>query len=125
MLMETDRSTSWGSGIESLSTGFVVFTMRTWLTRFERRISTLLPEGQYAKFGVEGLLRGDSVQRAAFYKVLWDIGVLSTNDIRRLEDLPPVEGGDVRYRPLNMGVLGQPTPRRPPTPASAPTRCAT
>ena len=38
---------------------------------------------------------------------MWNIGALSTNDIRGLEEQPPVEGGDVRYRPLNMGVLGE------------------
>jgi hypothetical protein len=39
---------------------------------------------------------------------MWDIGVLSTDDIRELENMDPVEGGDVRYRPLNMGTLGAP-----------------
>jgi hypothetical protein len=38
---------------------------------------------------------------------MWNLGAFSTNDIRELEDMSPVEGGDVRYRPLNMGVLGQ------------------
>jgi HK97 family phage portal protein len=112
MLMDTTTSTSWGTGIEQQTIGFVVFTLRpNWLTRFEQRVSQVLRPGPvYAKYALEGLLRGDSTQRAAFYKQLWEIGVLSTNDIRRLEDLPPVEGGDVRYRPLNMGILGAPDP---------------
>jgi predicted ABC-type ATPase len=38
---------------------------------------------------------------------MWDIGVLNTDDIRELENMDPVEGGDVRYRPLNMGTLGE------------------
>ena len=33
-------------------------------------------------------------------------GWLSVNDIRRLEDMPPVEGGDTYIQPLNMGPLG-------------------
>ena len=37
---------------------------------------------------------------------MWQLGVFSTNDIRALEELPPVAGGNVRYRPLNMGELG-------------------
>ena len=107
MLFQTDRSTSWGTGIEQQTIGLVVFTLRPWLTRFEQRLSRLLPQPQYVKFSVEGLLRGDSQQRADFYTRMWNIGAYSTNDIRRLEDQPPVEGGDVRYRPLNMGVLGE------------------
>lgn len=112
MLMDTTTSTSWGTGIEQQTIGFVVFTLRpNWLTRFEQRVSQILRPGPvYAKYALEGLLRGDSTQRAEFYNKLWQIGVLSTNDIRRLEDLPPVDGGDTRYRPLNMGVLGAPDP---------------
>lgn len=111
MLMETDRSTSWGSGIEQQGIGFVVYTLRPWLTRFEQRISRIIrPAETYAQYSVEGLLRGDSAQRAAFYTSMWNIGVYSTNDIRRLENQPPVTGGDVRYRPLNMGELGLPDP---------------
>lgn len=106
MLGETERSTSWGTGIEEQTIGFVTYTLRPWLTRFERRISRLFPRPVYARYSVEGLLRGNSTARAAFYQQLWNLGVLSTNDVRALEELPPVEGGDVRYRPLNMGVLG-------------------
>lgn len=107
MLMDTDKSTSWGTGIEQQSIGFVVYTLRPWLTRVEQRMTRLLsPQAVYARYSVEGLLRGDSAQRSAFYKAMWEIGALSTNEIRELEDRAPAEGGDVRYRPLNMGELG-------------------
>ena len=112
MLMDTDKSTSWGTGIEQQSIGFVVYTLRPWLTRIEQRVSRILrPEPVYARYSVEGLLRGDSAQRSEFYTKMWGIGALSTNDIRALEELAPVEGGDVRYRPLNMGVLGTSDPQ--------------
>lgn len=108
MLMDTDKSTSWGTGIEQQSIGFVVYTLRPWLTRMEQRVSRLLnPQPAYAKYSVEGLLRGDSTQRAAFYKAMWEIGVFSTNDILALEERAAVDGGDARYRPLNMGQLGE------------------
>jgi HK97 family phage portal protein len=116
MLFETEKSTSWGSGIEEQNIGFVTYTLRPWLTRFEQRVTQALrvtatprpprPSSVYAKYSVEGLLRGDSKARSAFYRELWGIGALSTNDIRSLEDWAPVEGGDVRYVPLNMGELG-------------------
>lgn len=120
MLADTEKSTSWGTGIEQQSIGFVVYTLRPWLTRVEQRMSRLLqPQAVYARYAVEGLLRGDSAQRAAFYQQMWNIGVFSTNDIRKLEDFAPVEGGDVRYRPLNMGELGEPNPEPEPAPAPA------
>jgi len=115
MLMDTEKSTSWGTGIESQAIGFVTYTLRPWLTRVEQRVSRVLNPPKpsagkpyvYAKFSVEGLLRGDSAARAEFYSKLWNLGVLSTNDILALEERQPVEGGDVRYRPLNMGRLGE------------------
>ena len=106
MLMDTEKSTSWGTGIESQAIGFVTYTLRPWLTRVEQRVSRLLPTGVYAKFGVEGLLRADSAARSEFYTKMWNLGAFSTNDIRELEDRSPVDGGDIRYRPLNMGLLG-------------------
>jgi HK97 family phage portal protein len=107
MLQDTDKSTSWGTGIEQQSIGFVVYTLRPWLLRFEQRITKILkPEPVFARFSVEGLLRGDSKARADFYRRMWEIGAYSTNEIRALEDLAPVDGGDARHRPLNMGELG-------------------
>lgn len=118
MLMDTEKSTSWGTGIEQQSIGWVVYTLRPWLTRLEQRITKLVrPSKLYVKFRVEGLLRGDSAQRAAFYRAMWSLGALSTNEIRALEDMDPVEGGDVRYRPLNMGVLGTADSANVPDPA--------
>jgi len=107
MLMDTEKVTSWGTGIEQQSIGFVVYTLRTWIIRIEQRLSRILsPQPVYAHITVEGLLRGDSAQRAAFYKQMFDMGAYNTDEIRALEEMGPVPGGDVRYRPLNMGVLG-------------------
>lgn len=108
MLMDTEKSTSWGTGIEQQGIGFVVYTLRPWLTRVEQRLTRLLrPQPVYAKYSVEGLLRGDTKARYESYAVGRNWGWLSVNEIRRLEDLPPVEGGDARMQPLNMGPLGQ------------------
>jgi HK97 family phage portal protein len=113
MLMSTEKATSWGTGIEQMTIGYVVFSLRpSWLTRVEQRVSSVLsPKGVYARYSLEGLLRGDSAARATFYTQMWNVGAFSTNDIRGLEELPPVEGGDVRYRPLNFGLLGESAPQ--------------
>lgn len=111
MLMDTEKSTSWGTGIEQQTIGFVVWTLRPWLTRIEQRLTRLIRQPEtggpaYAHYNVEGLLRGDTAARSKFYRALWEMGALSTNEIRALEERGPVEGGDTRYRPLNMGELG-------------------
>ena len=40
------------------------------------------------------------------YRVALAAGFMSVNEIRKLENLPAVDGGDILYRPLNMGKLG-------------------
>lgn len=116
LMFETEKSTSWGTGLEQQALGWVVYDLRRWLIRVEQRVTRLAnsykpgrlnASDKYARYNVDGLLRGDSAARAAFYKSMWDIGVLNTNEIRALEEKAPVDGGEVRYRPLNMGVLGE------------------
>ena len=119
MLMQTEKSTSWGTGIEQQGLGFVTYTLGPWLRRVEQRLTKMLRPGTvYARYNVQGLLRGDSKAEAEYATAMHGIGVLSTNEIRALKELPPVDGGDVRYRPLNYGVLGQEDPA--PKPAAPP-----
>lgn len=72
-----------------------------WITRIEQAVSSLLPNPQYMKFNVDGLLRGDSTQRWAIYKTAAEINaiaaqigqppVLLTDEMREYEDLNPVD----------------------------------
>lgn len=121
MLMDVEKSTSWGTGIEQQGIGFVVYTLRPWLTRVEQRVSRLLQPGNvYARYSVEGLLRGDVQTRYGSYATARQWGWLSVNEIRALEEMDPVEGGDELLQPLNMAPLGTETPTPTPTPAAAP-----
>lgn len=112
MLGDVSGSTSWGTGIEAQTTGFVVFTDRPWLTMVEQRVTReLLPGGwsagtEYAEYSLEGLLRGDSKTRAEFYRVLINAGIISPNEARVLENLSPVDGLDVYMVPKNMDRIG-------------------
>lgn len=108
LLYDLERSTN--NNIEHQGQEFVTYSMQPWLTRWEQRMnrSLLLPNQRailYTKFEVGGLLRGDSAARAAYYKSQFEVGAMSTNDIREKEDLDPVEGGDQRFVPLNMAPL--------------------
>jgi HK97 family phage portal protein len=102
-----------GGNPEHAGLEFVQHTILPWLRRFESAFmrDLIQQDDLYeVEFDVRGLLRGDSASRSSYYRAMWDIGALSTNDVLALENRNPVEGGDVRYRPLNMGTLGeQPT----------------
>lgn len=127
LLGDLERSTSWGTGIEQQSIGFVVFTLRPWLTRIEQRISMKLLQSEtvYAKFTVEGLLRGDSKARAEYYRLMREIGAMNADEVRSLEELPPIPGGagQIFHQPVNWAPLGTEPAAEPaaePEPAEEP-----
>ncbi|MDG2524639.1 phage portal protein [Stenotrophomonas sp. HITSZ_GD] len=97
MVGHTEKSTSWGTGIEQQMIGFLTFTLGPWLRRIEQGISKdLLTPGErlryYPKFNVEGLLRADSAGRAAFYAAMVNNGILTRDEVRELEDREAMGG---------------------------------
>jgi HK97 family phage portal protein len=97
-----DLSKATFSNIDHQSIDYVVHTLRPWLVRWEQAINMQLlrdfEKGEYfAKFNVDGLLRGDFQTRMQGYAVGRQNGWYSANDIRELEDLNPIsseQGGD-------------------------------
>lgn len=106
LMFQTEKTTSWGTGLEQQARGFTQFDLHPgWLGPTEQRITKeLLPNTQEARYDMNGLMRGDSIARAEFYRVMREAGVLSANEIRDSEDLPPREGGDSYLEPLAMGI---------------------
>jgi HK97 family phage portal protein len=93
------------SSVEQNNIFFVSNTIRPIVQKLEGAFSTLLSaesggENAFIKFTLDGLLRGDANSRFAAYSNGLQSGWLKVNDVRRLEDLPPVEGGDVARVPL-------------------------
>lgn len=113
---DVEKSTSWGTGIEQQNLGFLQFTLAPYLSRWESSIwRWLVPSGEmetmHAEHNIEGLLRGDSTARANFMKTLVDTGLLTVNEGRRLDNRPPLPGGNVATRQsqnIPLDQLGQP-----------------
>lgn len=104
-----ERSTF--NNIEHLGIDHVVSTVRPWLVRWEQSIAKdLIPPEErgslFAEFIVDGLLRGDSEGRGKFYTALWQVGALSPNEIRALENMNSIEDGDTYYVPMNFQPVG-------------------
>jgi HK97 family phage portal protein len=101
------------SNIEHQSLEFVMYTMLPWFNRWEDNINMQLltpaqrKAGYYIEFKVDVLLRGDIASRATYYAQGRQWGWLSVNDIRRLENMPPILNGDIYMQPLNMGEAGK------------------
>ena len=106
---DVERSTSWGQGIEQQNIGFVQYSLLPWMTRLERVATRILlrhgavaDDGLFVRWDPTALLRGDQKARYDAYAVGKQWGWLSTNDIRALEDISPIAGGDAYLEPENM-----------------------
>ena len=120
MIGDVERSTSWGTGIEQQGIGFVTYTLLSWLTRIERADSALLPRPRFVKKNIDALVRGDIATRYGAYTAGRNGGWFSVNEIRELEDLPPIDGGDTYLTPLNMSTgASNDGPIEPSDPAAA------
>ena len=90
---------------------FTRFTLQPLVVQREQEDSykLLLPreraDGLRVRREMKGLLRGDISAQSALYKAMREMGVFSPNEIRALEDLPEVPGGDTRYASLNYVPL--------------------
>ncbi len=106
----TSKATSWGSGIEQMSIGFVTYTLMPWLTRIQQVISRdliIATNRFFAEFVVAGLLRGDTLARYQAYQTGINTGFITRNEARRLENMNPLPGLDEPLQPLNMGTAGE------------------
>jgi len=121
MIGHTETSTSWGTGLEQQTLGFQKFTLRRRLKRIEQALEKQLltaadrVAGISIEFNIEGLLRGDSKSRSEFYTAaLGDTqkpGWMLRNEVRRLENLPPIPGWD---EPIDL-ITQAPAPNAPNT----------
>lgn len=91
---DVERSTSWGSGIEEQTLGWLSFGLTSHIKRFEQAINDALLVRQltrrYVKFDLRGLLRGTTLRRYQAYKLAdW----MTDDEKRELEDMAPLPNG--------------------------------
>lgn len=105
-----EGQTMWGTGVSAIMQSWYTLRLRTILKRIEqaieKRIMTATQRQRYSvKINYEDLLRGDTRARAAFYQALLRMGVMTINEVRQLEGLAPIEGGDVpRIQAQNVPI---------------------
>lgn len=113
MLGEADKSATFASA-EQFFLSFATHTMLPWCVNWEQSISKDLLDPKerkkyFAEHKMEGLMRGDLGSRYNAYKIGREWGWLSSNDIRKLENMNPMGAeGDEYLRPMNMTLAGTP-----------------
>lgn len=99
--------TMFGAGVEQVLLGWLTLGLKPYLTRIEQAVKRALLDpadrrSLHPKFDVDDLTRADSVGRAEFYSKMANNGIYTRNELRRRENLPAVEGGDVITTPANL-----------------------
>lgn len=125
----SDKASSWGTGIETLTNGFLQFCLNPWLVNWEQSLNyTLLSmeeqaNGYYFEFNRRALLSVALETQAKFLREMRDIGVYSRNDARGFlgeNHLSIEQGGDDYDRPFNgSGGTASADPAQKPQPANA------
>ena len=112
MIGDVERTTSWGTGIDSQEQGYVNHTLRPWTIRTEQALGQqlLLPEERkryYWEHLFDALVRGDLRTRYATYAQAITNGIMNPNEARKKENMIPYDGGEIFTRQLNTGPAEQ------------------
>lgn len=109
VLVGSTAQTTWGSGIQQIVEGFHKFTVGPLCKQLEqalsRRLVPVTDTSTTIEFKLDGFLRSTPEARAQFYSTMAQNGAMTRNEIRRLENLPPVEGGDALTAQSNLVPL--------------------
>jgi HK97 family phage portal protein len=102
------RAVGW-STVEQFNIDYVTDCLTAWLERWEqeynRKLFSPRESDMFVEHSVEGLLRGDSEKRSAFYGKMLELGAMSPNDIRDKENMNPVANGDTYFVSNNVQTL--------------------
>ncbi len=119
MIGHGSKDSNWGTGLEQKMLWFITLTLRKWCVRVEQAVrkSLLTPVERltyFAEFSLDGLLRGDSESRAAFYSVMTQNAIMTRDECRVKENLPRMGGNaavlTAQSNMLPIDKLGQATP---------------
>lgn len=113
-LAETEKSTSWGQGIDKLNQGFARETLRPITGRMEDRLTRLIPAGRKAEFDFTAFVEPAPEVKVRLILDQVGGGLITPNEGRRLMNLPALPGGDLLLTPI-----GGTPPADPAAPAPA------
>ncbi|MAI35074.1 MAG: phage portal protein [Rhodopirellula sp.] len=106
MIGFTEKSTSWGSGIEQQSIGFVNYSLNDWFEVWEGAIERdlITDDDEEADFNTYPLLRGDEKGRWEANQIKLQMGAMNADEVRMAEGYPAKPNGEGQefYPPPNV-----------------------
>lgn len=95
LLADTEKQTSWGTGVQEQNRGFQQYTLMGWSTRIEQVLSRRLPRDQFVEFDYKGLLQGTPAQEIELLISQVEAGLLTHEEARKVMNLPPVDWSQI------------------------------
>jgi len=95
LLMQTEKQTSWGTGVAEQNRGLSRFTLQSYTSRTEERLSRLLPAPRFCEFDFAGLLQPAPEVEIPLLIQQVAAGLMTPNEARRIRGMDPIDGGDV------------------------------
>jgi HK97 family phage portal protein len=90
LLMQTEKQTSWGTGVDEQNRGLSKFVLGHWAQRFEQRASRLLASPRWCEFDFAGLERPNFATEVDLLIKQVQAGLLTVNEARAIRNLPPL-----------------------------------
>lgn len=94
LLMQTEKQTSWGQGVEAQNRAMGRTVLAPWTRRIEERLSRLLPAPRFVRFDFSALERPTPEAEVDLLIKQVEAGLITPNEARHIRNLPPIEGGD-------------------------------
>jgi phage portal protein BeeE len=94
------------ANVEQRSVHLLVYTLDPWLVRIERMFTSMLPRPQYVAFNRDALLRTTTFERYRTHALALANAWKTVNEVRNLEDLPPVAWGEEPYAAALQSIPG-------------------
>ena len=98
--------------LEATNLSFLTDTLQPMMNKLEMEFERkLFAVGEHPnreiKFDVSALLRTDKAGLANYYRTLWNLGAMTTNEVRKAEGLPKIDNGDEAFVPVNLQTLSK------------------
>ena len=95
LLMQTEKQTSWGTGVESQNRGLSRFSLNSWAVRIEQRLSRLLPNPRFVEFDFAGLERPTPEEEIKLLIMQVEAGLLTIDEARGIRNMKPLEKSEL------------------------------
>jgi len=110
MIQETEKATSFGTGIEEMNLGMITYTMRPYLVQDEQELQSKIfhsDDSYFAEYNLEALLRGRTLERYQAYQIGNLMGMWSIDELREKENANPLPNGagSKHYVQMNMAAV--------------------